>query len=570
MNKPMTIWGAKTALPSLLLAVLCAGAQARHLVPADKKLDPAWVKSLSSRGERTTYQGDGLNTIGMPVGGIASGQLYLGGDGRLLYWDIFNRYINTGWGENSYRTWKPASPVDQGFAIRVASGGKEQIRILDRRGFSKVTFVGEYPVGIVEYRDEAFPVRVTLKAFSPFIPLNVPDSSLPATVLQFTVENPGAAGVDVTLTGWLENAVGLFSRDRFSGHRRNRLVRGENLWFLECSAGGNEPEPGEPSPGPPEVFADFEGADWGRWKVKGDAFGPRPARGTHPDQQPVGGYRGRGLVNSFRGGDGTTGMMVSPKFTIARPYINFLIGGGNRPGRACIRLVDAKKVLRSATGKNNERLEWRSWDVKDLAGKEVRIEILDHDSGGWGHINVDQIEFSGRSLTAGSLETQGDFGTLGLGLLGGAEGAKAWVVLPDVPELLFADEGIPPGGPGKGDTAVRPLKSRRSFRGALGRKFPLKGSGKQTVTFLVTWVFPNHVNGREYANRFQGALQVAEHVAKDFDRLAADTECWRRTVYDSTLPHWFLERIHAPVANLATSVVQWWSNGTFWSWEGVG
>ena len=54
-----------------------------ELIPLDKKLDRAWVKSLRERGEPTVYRGAELEKIGMPVGGICAGQLYLGGDGRL-------------------------------------------------------------------------------------------------------------------------------------------------------------------------------------------------------------------------------------------------------------------------------------------------------------------------------------------------------------------------------------------------------------------------------------------------------------------------------------------------------
>jgi len=66
------------------------------LVPADKKLQADWVKSLTARGERTVYRGADLEKIGMPVGGICAGQMYLGGDGRLWHWDIFNQRIGTG------------------------------------------------------------------------------------------------------------------------------------------------------------------------------------------------------------------------------------------------------------------------------------------------------------------------------------------------------------------------------------------------------------------------------------------------------------------------------------------
>jgi non-lysosomal glucosylceramidase len=61
--------------------------------PADKKLDAAWLKSIRLRGTVTTYRKtkNELRYIGMPVGGICSGCVYVGGDGRLWLWDIFNR-----------------------------------------------------------------------------------------------------------------------------------------------------------------------------------------------------------------------------------------------------------------------------------------------------------------------------------------------------------------------------------------------------------------------------------------------------------------------------------------------
>ncbi len=63
-----------------------------RLIPEDKKLDPSWVKSLFERGEKEVYSHpDALRHIGMPVGGLFAGTVYLGGDGRLWLWDIFNR-----------------------------------------------------------------------------------------------------------------------------------------------------------------------------------------------------------------------------------------------------------------------------------------------------------------------------------------------------------------------------------------------------------------------------------------------------------------------------------------------
>ena len=144
------------------------------------------------------------------------------------------------------------------------------------------------------------------------------------------------------------------------------------------------------------VIADFEGKDWGAWKVEGDAFGPGPARGTLPSQMEVGGFEGKGLANSFVGGDKSTGTLTSPPFKIERKFINFLIGGGKHPGETCMNLLVDGKVVRTATGPNGkpggtERLDWEAWDVSDLAGKAATIQIVDQAKGGWGHINVDQI-----------------------------------------------------------------------------------------------------------------------------------------------------------------------------------
>ena len=163
--------------------------------------------------------------------------------------------------------------------------------------------------------------------------------------------------------------------------------------------------------GPDILIADFEGTDYGDWKVTGEAFGPGPARGTLPGQMQVGGYEGKGLVNTFYNGDATTGTLTSPPFKIERKYLNFLIGGGGYPDKTCINLLVDGRVVRTATGPNtqpggSEQLDWYSWDVGDLAGKEAVIQIVDDATGGWGHVNVDQIMQSDRKTTTVTLSRE--------------------------------------------------------------------------------------------------------------------------------------------------------------------
>jgi non-lysosomal glucosylceramidase len=206
-----------------------------RLVPADKKLRPEWVKSLFDRGEPTVYRGDDLALIGMPVGGICAGQLYIGGDGRLWHWDIFNQHVGTN-AAHYAKPMQPASPLQQGFSV--TAGGRTWP--LDRTGFSDVSFRGQYPIATVEYQDPAAPAAITLEAFSPFIPLNTDDSSLPATVLHFTVRNTSGKPLEATLTGWLENAILLHHRD-VPGLRRTSVVARPTFTALECSAEKADP-----------------------------------------------------------------------------------------------------------------------------------------------------------------------------------------------------------------------------------------------------------------------------------------------------------------------------------------
>ena len=142
---------------------------------------------------------------------------------------------------------------------------------------------------------------------------------------------------------------------------------------------------------PDVVFEDFEHG-YENWKVEGEAFGKAPAHGTLPNQQPVSGFKGQGLVNSYLNGDGTTGRLISKPFTIERRFIRFLVGGGSHPNTQIRLLVDGK-VVRATSGKDNERLEPATWDVALFEGQQAHIEIVDEETGGWGHINVDQIEF---------------------------------------------------------------------------------------------------------------------------------------------------------------------------------
>lgn len=538
---------------------------ADHFIPTDKKLKPQWVQALFDRGQREFYAADDLRMIAMPIGGITTGQLYINGEGRLVHWDIFNQHNFSGYGATNYSAGPARSPIKQGFAIQATCGGKTADRTLNKKGFPGVRFCGEYPIASVEYKDKAFPIEISLEAFSPFIPLNAEDSALPATVLQFTLKNTSSELADVKLGGWLENAVCRHSGEVMYGARVNKTARGEG-WTMVLESAKAKEAPKETRQ--PIVLADFEGTDYGKWTAEGKAFGAGPAKGTLPNQQNVGGFQGKGLVNTFLGGDDSHGKLTSPPFIIDRNFLCFLIGGGNQKGKTGINLLVDGKVVRSAAGKNSEKLEHAVWNVKDLAGKEARIEIVDSVSGAWGHVNVDQIELcdSPRPTPKGTLEQQPDFGTMGLAILGDGEpffgGPTAEAEMPGW--LFRKTSGFQSG-------SYEEKAFEDALPGGLVKSLQLKAGEEAKVTFVVAWHFPNRLeHGNYYAKRFKDASEVVGYVAKDFDRLAGQTRLWHDTWYDSSLPYWLLDRLFSTTSTLATGTCQWWSNGRFWAWEGVG
>jgi len=551
------------------------------LVPEDKGFSPEWIASLTARGVPETCTGDDLRFIGMPVGGLCAGTLYLGGDGKLWLWDIFNRVaegivpkvvtyagarLSSSGGSAYVEPPEQQGPVDQGFALRVGSAGAEMTKTLDRRGFRDVGFRGQYPIGTVTYRDPEVPVSATLEAFSPFIPLDVEDSSLPATVMSFTLRNESPAAVEVTLFGWLENAVCHGNRFH-AGTRLNRIVDGEESTLLLASA-AKPAQPGVPDR-PDIVFEDWSKDTYEGWTVAGDAFGQGPIRKRDiPGYQGDVGGPGTRVVNSHAtapgGGvkekDDRIGNLTCRPFQIERAFIHLWVGGGSHEHKTCVNLRVDGKVVRSATGPGNNRMELQTMDVRRFLGKDAVLEIVDDAKGGWGNVGVGRITFSDAPATGTVLEDLPDFGTMALTLLGPPA------------EYRHAEAGEHGKGGEAGDRAEADLGAK--LVGAIGRTLKLEPGREATVPFVVTWHFGNlnlrGMTGRYYARRFDSAAAVARFVTKDYDRLSSLTRLWHDTWYDSTLPYWFLNRTFANTSTLATTTCYRFGDGRFWAWEGVG
>lgn len=163
-----------------------------------------------------TYRGRQLDRLAMPLGGIGTGTVSLGGRGDLRDWEIVNRPA------------KGFAPRQAFFAIRGAGAGIDPFaRCLEgpltsgfegwsgatvpHAGlprFTDATFNAAYPLAQVVLTEDGLPVDVRIEAWNPLIPTDADRSGLPVAMLRIVVRNTGGVPLDISVVGVLENFVG--------------------------------------------------------------------------------------------------------------------------------------------------------------------------------------------------------------------------------------------------------------------------------------------------------------------------------------------------------------------------
>ena len=184
-----------------------------------------------------SYDKEHLLEIALPMGGIGTGTISLGGRGELRDWEIMNipgkKYSTS---QRGFDT-----PF---FAIYAQEPGKLPLsyaligtpfypsEYMDADGhsvnngglphFKKTSFATAYPFGEVSLSDESMPVSVKIKAFNPLIPADADDSSIPVAVLCYEVSNLTDNPLIVSVCGSMRNFVGKdgskFTSDEWKDH----------------------------------------------------------------------------------------------------------------------------------------------------------------------------------------------------------------------------------------------------------------------------------------------------------------------------------------------------------------
>ncbi|MBN2296105.1 MAG: hypothetical protein JXM70_26985 [Pirellulales bacterium] len=458
--------------------------------------------------------------------------------------------------------------------------------------FREAEFLDRFPFATIDLEDKLVPFTVRITGWSPFTPGDPDSSSLPVGALEYTFKNTSNTNKKAVFSYNAENFLvspgsgsigpidGGFVFYQKAGKDRDRkgafaiVVDGDkpivdHCWFRggwwdamtvtwdnvqngkmvdnppvpSNARGASLSVPFELKPGEEKTirlltcwYTPETNLKQGRRTAPGGpAFDGTPSLGTGEEQQPVSGFLGKGLINTFDpGGDAPTGTLTSPEITLNKKNLHFLVGGGGKVGRTCVNLLVDGKVVATACGKDTEHLEWATFDLDKLQGKKARIQILDQSSDSWGHILADHFILSDEPIE--KLKT-GDGNKIVADsnravVLNSFDGKDygGWQADPPVEKTCCASDGTC-----STDATKKPIPKTHS-----------------------PW----------YAGKLDSIFQVAEYWVQNYDDLKKRSETFRDTFYDTTLPPEVVEAVAANLTILKSPTIMRQQDGRLWCWEG--
>lgn len=158
-----------------------------------------YLAGESSHSYNGPYSGDYLRRLAFPIGGIGAGMFCLEGCGAISHMSVRNHPQMF----NEPEMFAAISVKGITNGAKIIEGQVPEWKIFGRRGtgngaamttyglprFRNVAFHTAFPTGTLSLRDEDLPLDVELKGWSPFIPGDADNSSLPVGALEYHFTN---------------------------------------------------------------------------------------------------------------------------------------------------------------------------------------------------------------------------------------------------------------------------------------------------------------------------------------------------------------------------------------------
>ena len=205
-------------------------------------------KTETKRQYNTAYTAEHLNRIAFPIGGLGAGMFCLEGSGAIAQIstqnqpDVFNdpgmfAGLHVKGAANGAKMLEGPAPGWKHFGQHLSALGYGGSAV-GLPHFAEAVFKTEFPFCKIDLHDADIPLKVELTGWSPFIPSDENNSSLPVGALEYKFTNNGAKAVSAIFSF---NTKNILSMD--GGH--DAIKPAKNGFILSQSGKKENPLPSD-------------------------------------------------------------------------------------------------------------------------------------------------------------------------------------------------------------------------------------------------------------------------------------------------------------------------------------
>ncbi len=225
-------------IPSLLFSVLLSfilNSCSDHENYSDSKAE--------KRPFNGSYSGDYLDKVAFPIGGIGAGMICLEGTGSISHVSVRNKmdFFHEPYSfaalcikgdKNVAKVLEGPVPDWKKFGMpRTGRGADRSSYGLPR--FDNSEFLARFPFGTVSLADPEIPLQVKIVGWSPFIPGDEDNSSLPLGALEYHFKNESGKPVEAVFSYNTKNFIKTDDNTHFRSSQKDGIGKAKNgfkLW----------------------------------------------------------------------------------------------------------------------------------------------------------------------------------------------------------------------------------------------------------------------------------------------------------------------------------------------------
>jgi uncharacterized protein (DUF608 family) len=197
------------------------------------------------RAYNGTYNGENLDRVAFPLGGLGAGMICLEGTGAFSQVSVRNTpdvfkepmmfaAISVKGKENGAKVLQGPIPKWKYYGKPNSANG-EGLGPAGLPHFEYADFTARFPFAAINLSDKDIPLEVKMTGWSPFVPTDADQSSLPFAAVEYTFKNTGSSAIETVFSFHLVNFMKMNKGE-------NSVEPLSNGFILRQKAGENEPQ----------------------------------------------------------------------------------------------------------------------------------------------------------------------------------------------------------------------------------------------------------------------------------------------------------------------------------------